>query len=118
MQYKIISTNCKAFWSNADGWVGMKAADTFSEEERKTLNLPIDGCWVPMDSVQVKTVGELSQFLDFLPQKMKLAPTFSHVFKHSDASMTIDIVGLDEFGLPIGDDDAVETYGLHCWIRM
>lgn len=119
MNYRIISTNCKAFWSNADGWVGLKGSDIFTDKERETLNLPIDGCWVPAEPVKVKTVTDLAQFLDFLPQKMKLAPTFAHDFNHLDASLTVGIVGLDEFGYPIADDDdATEVYGLHCKVRM
>lgn len=36
----------KLFWSSADGWVGMDSADTFSERDKQTLSLPIDGRWV------------------------------------------------------------------------
>lgn len=120
MQYKIISTNCKAFWNNADGWTGLKGADTFSEDERKTFDLPIDGCWVPAGRVQVKTVSDLAFFLDFLPQKMRLCPTFTSVFNASDAGMTVCLVGLDEFGLPEESDDSnlVTEYGLLVNIKM
>lgn len=33
------------FWSNTDGWVEGDAT-VFSEDERNTLNLPVDGEWV------------------------------------------------------------------------
>jgi hypothetical protein len=32
-------------WSNEDGWC-KETFDTFTDEERDTLNLPIDGVWV------------------------------------------------------------------------
>lgn len=32
-------------WSNSDGWVS-ETYDTFTDEERFTLNLPINGKWV------------------------------------------------------------------------
>lgn len=120
MQYKIISTNRKAFWHNQDGWVGEKTADVFSEKERQSLSLPSDGCWVPYGKVQVKTVSDLAQFLDFLPQKMKLCPTFTHAFEAADACMTLRIVGLDEFGFPEESDDSelVTEYGLHINVKM
>jgi hypothetical protein len=118
MKYRIISTNCKAFWSNDDGWVGLKGATVFSKQERETLNLPCEGCWVPAESMNISTVKQLAQFLDYLPQSMKVASTFSHVFTSSNAGLTIEIIGLDEFDLPIRDDDCVRTYGLHCWVRM
>lgn len=32
-------------WSNSEGWVS-ETYDTFTEEERYTLPLPIDGKWI------------------------------------------------------------------------
>ena len=29
------------FWSNDDGWVSLDCATTFTDRERKTLNLPV-----------------------------------------------------------------------------
>lgn len=120
MEYKIISTNRKAFWHNQNGWVGEKSADVFSEKERQSLSLPADGCWVPHGKVQVKTVSDLAQFLDFLPVKMKLCPTFTHAFAAADACMTLRIIGLDEFGLldESDDPDVVIEYGLHINVKM
>lgn len=34
------------FWSNSHGWVDTASEDTFSQEERDTLSLPIGGVWV------------------------------------------------------------------------
>ena len=34
------------FWSNADGWVGLDSATHFTDVERLTLNLPLDGEWL------------------------------------------------------------------------
>lgn len=33
------------YWSNADGWVDEEFASIFSDDEKKRLNLPIDGEW-------------------------------------------------------------------------
>ena len=33
-------------WSNAEGWISGDNYNTFSDEEKKTLTLPIDGTWV------------------------------------------------------------------------
>jgi hypothetical protein len=40
----IKSTDCdgsELYWSNEDGWVDKESATIFSEEELKTMNLPI-----------------------------------------------------------------------------
>ncbi len=34
------------YWSNTDGWVSYPDADTFSKDERMSLDLPIEGKWV------------------------------------------------------------------------
>lgn len=31
-----------AYWSNIDGWVDMRSATTFTQEERDTLSLPAE----------------------------------------------------------------------------
>ena len=36
--------DCDLAWSNSHGWCD-EAFDTFTEEERETLNLPMDGEW-------------------------------------------------------------------------
>ena len=37
------------FWNNADGWGDAENADRFTDAEKQTLNLPIDGAWVRME---------------------------------------------------------------------
>jgi len=34
------------YWSNDYGWVDRASATEFSKEEKKYLNLPINGVWV------------------------------------------------------------------------
>ena len=34
-------------WSNTDGWVE-EDFDTFTDDEKQTLNLPVDGQWEPV----------------------------------------------------------------------
>lgn len=33
------------FWSNEDGWVEYYSADSFNDDEKDTLNLPLEGEW-------------------------------------------------------------------------
>ncbi len=33
------------YWSNTDGWGDGYVADTFTNDERLRLNLPVDGAW-------------------------------------------------------------------------
>ena len=33
------------FWSNIDGWVDIDAATVYTDTERMTLRLPVDGTW-------------------------------------------------------------------------
>jgi hypothetical protein len=63
MNYAIISTNTKSFWSNLDGWVSFDNADIFDASEVTTLNLPCDGEWVPASEFEVKTVSELAPLI-------------------------------------------------------
>jgi len=51
--YKIICNGEDLFWSNEMGWVDLESSDSFTEEETKTLNLPIDGSWCHLDSVEL-----------------------------------------------------------------
>ena len=37
------------FWNNQDGWGDADNADRFTDAEKQTLNLPIDGAWVRME---------------------------------------------------------------------
>lgn len=117
-RFRILSTNCKAYWSNEAGWVGKDGADVFNAEELKFLVLPIEGRWVPADSVRINSVADLADYLKFLPREMKVSPTFKSSFNNADTGLTVSIVGLDEFDLPVADDDFVVTYGLHCQVCM
>lgn len=71
MNYAIISTNTKAFWSNQDGWVSFDNADIFDASEVAELNLPCDGVWVPASEFEVKTVSELAEVLSRYPKTMR-----------------------------------------------
>jgi len=51
--YKIICNGEDLFWSNEMGWVDLESSDSFTEEETKTLNLPINGSWCHLDSVEL-----------------------------------------------------------------
>ena len=47
MKFVIQNVNDKSlYWNNEDGWVKhLECADFFNEDERKTLNLPLEGTW-------------------------------------------------------------------------
>ena len=46
MYYVIVNKNDdQLFWSNEFGWVGTEYEDHFTEYERNTLSLPLDGVW-------------------------------------------------------------------------
>lgn len=34
------------FWSNSQGWVESPDEDLFTQEERDSLTVPVDGVWV------------------------------------------------------------------------
>lgn len=42
--YRIRNTKTHELWTNANGW-GLGEYDSFTELERDTLNLPLDGAW-------------------------------------------------------------------------
>ena len=46
MRYGIKNELTGLYWSNTMGWVDKLNATLFSEKEKNTLNLPIDGRWV------------------------------------------------------------------------
>lgn len=50
------------FWSNEDGWVDQDDADLFDRDEQKYLNLPTEGYWVPLWSI------DLTQFARFIAE--------------------------------------------------
>lgn len=39
----------REYWSNEFGWTWVESADTFSDDEQKTVNLPIGGQWEKVD---------------------------------------------------------------------
>ncbi len=46
MSYIITNRNDKTLvWSNTEGWTDGDNYETFSDSERETLNLPIEGQW-------------------------------------------------------------------------
>jgi hypothetical protein len=54
MIYVIWCKENRLWWSNEFGWVE-SGADTFSQKERETVNLPMGGQWFNL------TTGELEQ---------------------------------------------------------
>lgn len=46
-------TDPNLYWSNENGWVDPYSADRFTVEEQRTLNLPIDGYWVALWSLDI-----------------------------------------------------------------
>ena len=48
MPYVIQNEKGTEYWSNDDGWVDIKSATPFSEQEKLTLNLPIGGKWTTL----------------------------------------------------------------------
>ena len=36
------------FWSNEDGWADLASATRFTEKEKETLRLPMDGSWLTL----------------------------------------------------------------------
>ena len=44
-----ITNESGEYWSNDDGWTDQEHADKFTEEEQKTLDLPIGGDWEELE---------------------------------------------------------------------
>lgn len=40
-----LHTGERLYWSNAHGWGDLQSADRFTEDEGRTLRLPVGGCW-------------------------------------------------------------------------
>ena len=38
--------NDNLFWNNQLGWVDYSSSDIFNQQEKNTLNLPVEGQWV------------------------------------------------------------------------
>ena len=53
------------FWSNEFGWADLDSAERFTIEEKQELNLPMDGYWIPLWSVDmiqfVRLLAECNQ---------------------------------------------------------
>ena len=45
IKYYRIRNKQNDYWSNEFGWVNNNQYDIFTEKEKKTFNLPIDGRW-------------------------------------------------------------------------
>jgi hypothetical protein len=43
---KVSKYQKKLYWSNEWGWTTKRFADKFSDKEKNTLNLPLEGKWV------------------------------------------------------------------------
>jgi hypothetical protein len=110
MNFQIISTNLKAFWSNEDGWVEQEAATIFTEDERYSLNLPCDGLWIPTTFPTPTTIAELILFLSQFPQHMPVG------MKHNNPTKTDGVVitvhGVDCDNNWVEHDFDTETYKL------
>lgn len=37
------------FWSNSQGWASKHECDEFTEEEKETFNLPMNGEWITLE---------------------------------------------------------------------
>jgi hypothetical protein len=55
MQYVIKQINDNLYWSIEDGWTDQDGT-IFSEEEMRTLRLPIDGKWMPLTGIAIVDV--------------------------------------------------------------
>lgn len=54
-QYVVGCTDIEAenlYWSNDMGWVNLSGATIFSEEEVRTLRLPMDGEWIDLSRLR------------------------------------------------------------------
>jgi hypothetical protein len=51
-EYVIFNRDNQLYWSNETGWGSLKGATTFSAQEKKIFNLPIDGSWRDKVSAQ------------------------------------------------------------------
>lgn len=50
--YLIQNYKTRLWWSNDIGWVNLTAATIFTVGQRCTLNLPMEGEWVPFSEVE------------------------------------------------------------------
>lgn len=61
IEYHGVDTeNFDSYWSNEQGWVDKPDADTFSDAERETKNLPFDGHWVSVQELHESRVTSMN----------------------------------------------------------
>ena len=68
----------KLYWNNQDGWVSRDNATVFSDEEKRNVNLPMEGNWKRIDEL---TFQEIMQYL--LPYFLNLLMLFLHLKNYS-----------------------------------
>ena len=111
MNFQIISKNLKAFWNNEDGWVEQEAATVFTEDERHTLNLPIDGMWIPTTFPTPTNIAELILFLSQFPQHMPIGMRHDKQPTRDDG-VVITVHGVDQDNNWVDQDFDTDTYKL------
>ena len=62
--YVIRNRDDETFWSNTQGWVDLVTADVFNEEERRTLNPPLEGDWVRLSNFGTRKRYLHQHFID------------------------------------------------------
>lgn len=75
------------WWSNRFGWTSRVSRDTFTQEERDKLDLPLDGEWVEIDP-------EAGEFDDEFPNEHSHEPEFSM----EDGSPRANVFAVDDEG--------------------
>jgi len=59
-QWIIENTIDGTLWSNAVGWVDLESCDFFSDQERATLNLPLEGQWRELTRFEIARQNSLA----------------------------------------------------------
>jgi hypothetical protein len=80
------------FWSNEWGWTDVQSADLFSADEKKTLNLPVDGMWITI--WEAKSV----QFFRFIAE-CEACGVFSDEDHMQEVADGMDLELQDLFGI-------------------
>lgn len=113
MNYVIISSNHKAFWSNEDGWVSLNGATIFTDGERRNVRLPLEGIWVPYEGCEVDTVSDVLAVISHYPSNMRIRLIASSNHSIKSQKITVAIVALNEEGdmTSFGSDDC-ETHAV------
>lgn len=63
--------NC-LFWSNEFGWTTEASCDYFNQEEKESVNLPMEGIWVPHIAGPCSTTDDLIEALKLFPAGTRL----------------------------------------------